>query len=201
MVLGWRGYLPAKSTGTNSQTITYEYKDLFFALGIATASVSAAAATLTSPFASVRVKKIEAWELNGNPLALTLSQSQVATTFTSGQDVTVADSGSSAIPSYVSISPKLGSIAANWFSGNTSTNLFIVNVNTDSINATGSNALSVAIRVHLNYTLNDADASPATVTTSSNNTVSAGLMYFRQISFSGNNLQVDAQPSVGTYIP
>jgi len=202
MILGWRGLLLSKSSGgSTSQTVTFEYQDIFYSVAIPVAAYTAAVATLISAFASVRIRKIEVWELNGNPIALTLSQSQIATTFTSGSDKTVTDVGTSAFPSYCAIVPKLGSLAANWFSGTTTTNCFVVNDNVDTINATGSSQLNLAIRVHINYTMNDADASPSTITTTSANTLGVAKQYWRQIAFNGNTLQVDAQPSIATYLP
>jgi hypothetical protein len=202
MTLGWRGFFPAQSSGGNdSQTITFEYQDLYFSVAAPVANYTAATGTFVSPFASVRVKKVEVWELNGNPISLTFSQSQVATTFTSGADMTVTDVGTAVVPSYVSFVPRLGTIAANWFSGSTTTNMFIINDQIDSINATGSNAMNLAIRVHINYTLNDADASPVTYTSTAANTVQAAKLYWRQIAFNGNVLKVDAQPSIATYLP
>jgi len=201
LTLGWRGLLSSSgSGGASSQTIAFTYEDIFYAIGIANASYTTASSTLTSPFSSVRVKEIEVWELNGNSVSLTLAQSQIATTFVSGADRTVSDIGTSAYPSYVSIVPKVGSISANWFSGANNTNLFIVNDMIDIINLTGHSALNLAVRVHINYTLNDADASTQVYTTAGTNTVVAGLMYWRSINFAtSNHLVPDPFPSIGTY--
>jgi hypothetical protein len=154
---------------------------------------------MTSAFSSLRIKKIEMWEFAGNPISLTWSASQASGPFLPGPDQTVTNKGSVAEPSHCVLVPKKGAIFDNWFFSVATTNVFISNINTEQ--GGGDAGLDALIRVSLLVTLNDANAITSQYTTTGSNTLTAGLIYWRNIASGSSYWISENYPSIATYLP
>jgi len=195
MTVGWQLGLTTQASGTFSINVN----DVMFSVACADQNYSAATATMSSAFAGVRIRKFEVWEKNGLPTSLTFAASDIAGIFSSGPDKTVTDDGSSAYPSHCKLVVKPGSMLDKWFAAASTTNLAIVAVNNSNPSGSSIKSILLVIRVTFDYVLNDASAFAATYTTTSVNTVTGGLIYWLNPSFSSNQAFSELYPGTATY--
>lgn len=188
MVFGWT------ATGSTSQTLTIQTRDLLAAVASPNAQYTAAVATMIPAFSMCRLRKAEAWELNGNSITISPTNTSVAGGYCTGPDEVVTDTGTTAIPSHVEWSPKRGSFADMWFSniGGASTNIVTFTANKIV------NNVDWLVRCHCDVVLADANDGNGALTTSAANTVLGGRLYFR-ILVSGLNFLPEGSPEVATY--
>jgi len=201
MTVGWQYSFP---TGTSSGGLTaaVDYADLMFAVAAAGGTVAAATATMHSLFQSVRIRRVEAWGLNGVPITISWSSGPSAGIYVPGPDSTVTDSGTSVRPSHVVLKPQKGSIQDNWYQFNsTASNLCVLTINNLAANAAAGSAVLVILRCKFDFVLNDALAYSTAFSTSNVNTVTGGLLYWRILVTSGNNWFPESSPALGQYFP
>jgi hypothetical protein len=205
MTVGWRQLLPALAEGSSvAQTLALKARDIMYCVAIATNSPSGSAGTLGSLFASLHIRKIEAWEFSGNPITLTWGAVAQAGPFTSGPDVTLTDTGSAAVPSHLMMKPKKGSLQDGWLQSNdNSNNIAILTTNPSSGNNTGTYTSNVLLRMSFDYVLNDGSAfTSSSITTSSTaNAFHTGDVVWRHLVGGGNTYYSELAPGVATYYP
>jgi len=199
MILGWQLSLPAGSLSDFSFAITLQ--DVMFAVAICSASVTGNA-VMNSLFSAVRLRKVEMWELDGNPISLSWSAGVIATPFVPGPDLSKADTGTTLRPSHVWLTPRRGSLVADWFQSNSSSiNLVAGSVVLTEGTGSASPASRLVVRVSIDYTLNDAFAYATTYTTAASQTLVGGLMYWRNLVLSGNGTKCEVDKAIATYAP
>jgi len=205
MTVGWRLNLPSLSEGASvAQTLALKARDIMYCVALATNSPSGSAGTLGSLFASLRIKRFEAWEFNGNPITLSWGAVAQAGPFSSGPDVSLTDTGSSAIPSHLVLRPLKGSLQSGWLQSlDNSNNIVLLTVNPASGNNTGTYNVSLLLRMTFDYVLNDGSAftSSSITTNSTSNTFHTGDIVWRNLVGNSNTYVSEVSPGVATYSP
>jgi len=196
------GFLNNQNANAGSQTYAVGFDDIMYAIAVATGTNTSVPCSFVPLWTAVRIRKIELWELGGRSISLTWSQATATGPWVNGPDATKADSGSLTSPSYVTLKPRASDMAGKWFSTASTGNLFVMGLSTAPSAGSGTTAVRMFLRVHIDYVLNDAFAFPTTITTAGSNTTLAGNIYWRIMNLGSGTVLFfpEAGTQVSTYV-
>jgi len=196
MTFGWRW-----EGSVTSSVLSIKDTDLFNLIAIPKQSYTALMADMYSAFSSVRLRKIEVWGLDGENIQLTPTTLTAVSGFALAPEVCKTDMGTVALSSYVAWAPRKGDMLDMWLTAFSGNQLFTVVANDNNSGSGGNGQIHCCIRIHVEFILNDNSA--ATVfTTSANNTVTGGTMYWRDLKDNVGLLLVpEAATLISSYQP